>query len=66
MNELGTRTHKRGDRRRRRTRGGSSAVVGMAANPSGAHQVDDTIIDRSAWRYRPPMARCDAPANAAQ
>jgi len=35
---LGTRTRKRGDRRRRRTRGGSMVVVGMAANPSGAHQ----------------------------
>ncbi len=37
---LGTRTHKRGDRRRRRTKGGSRAVVGMAANPYGAHQAD--------------------------
>jgi len=33
-----TRTQKRGDRRRRCTRGRSRAVVGMAANPSGAHQ----------------------------
>jgi len=33
-----TRTRKRGDRRRRCARGRSRAVVGMAANPSGAHQ----------------------------
>ena len=35
---MGTRTQKRGDRRRRCTRGRSRAVVGMAANPSEAHQ----------------------------
>ena len=35
---LGTRTRKRGDRRRRCTRGRSMAAVGMAANPSRAHQ----------------------------
>lgn len=34
----GTRTRKRGDRRIHCTRGRSRAVVGMAANPSGAHQ----------------------------
>ena len=32
------RTLKRGDRRKHRARGRSMAVVGMAANPSGAHQ----------------------------
>lgn len=37
---------KRRDRRRSRTWGGSSAVMGMAAAPSGAHQVGGYIADR--------------------
>ena len=46
---MGTRTLERGDRRRRCTRGRSRAVVGMAANPSGAHQAGRHRAGQEGW-----------------
>ncbi len=46
---MGTRTRKRGDRRRRCMRGRSIAVVGMAADPSGAHQAGRHRAGREEW-----------------
>jgi len=58
---MGTRTRKRGDRRRRCTRGRSRAVVGMAANPSGAHQAgrdrDGLMLPGMPGNIKPSLSR---------
>ena len=46
---MGPGPQKRGDRRRRCTRGSSRALVGMAANPFGAHQAGRHRAGRKGW-----------------
>ena len=64
--DLGTRTRKRGDRRRRCTRGRSRAVVGMAANPSGAHQAGRHWASRARWSVPSRAALLGTPIRLSQ